>query len=428
MEKKIPLYFDSVTVSSPIEQISKSNPNLGRLKVRVFTKYANRNMSYITDAVADQLIQSATNGSTPVIGFFDPESQSWSSHTGPKLANGYGYVENFLGWEPFTDTDGITREYAVFSVILFTDYFEEARKILGENQSMELDPLSIEGDWANINGQEYFVFTKAKTLGLCVIGQHEPCFSVSAFFSKNDELYTSQYEKFSSLLSDLKAQVEEAEKTLEGGEQPMDEFNNTEIVEEVTSQEAELQENTEEVTDTFQEVEEQVAEENHDEEESAAEPEPEQESEAGENSEFEALQLQLQQLQDSFNELQSNYDAAIAQIETLTSQNETINQEFEHLREENATLQTTVEAYEQQNAALESSRKNNLLDEYTSLLDNAEIEDIRTNINDFSYEELESRLAVSFAKKEIEKKKNPGRVPLIEPESPFALLMKNYKK
>lgn len=428
MEKKIPLYFDSVTVSSPIERISESNPNLGRLKVRVFTKYANRNMSYITDAVADQLIQSATNGSTPVIGFFDPESQSWSSHTGPKLANGYGYVESFVGWEPFTDTDGISRDYAVFSVILFTDYFEEARKILGENQSMELDPESIDGDWANIDGQEYFVFTKAKTLGLCVIGQHEPCFSVSAFFSKNDEQYNSQYEKFSSLLSDLKAQVEEAENNNKGGEQPMEDFEKNEVVEENTSQEQEQEVSTEfEVeTDTFQEendvAEEQVEETEANEEEVAVE------STEDEESEFELLQQQFQQLQENFNELQSNYENARAKIDELTAENATAQQNYENLREQNAALQNTINTYEQQAAINEAARKDELVEEYSSLIDAAEIEGIRANINDFSYEELESRLAVSFAKKEIGKKKSANRVHIVEPESPFALLMKNYKK
>ena len=126
MEKQIPIYFDSVVIDSPFQGISESNPNIGRLKVRVFTKYGNRNGSYITEAVANQLIESATQGTTPVVGFFDPATQSWASHSGPTLANGYGYVENFLGWEPFEDTDGVTREYAVFSVVLFTDYYEEA--------------------------------------------------------------------------------------------------------------------------------------------------------------------------------------------------------------------------------------------------------------------------------------------------------------
>ena len=127
MEKKIPIYFDSVIVSSPLQQISETNQNLGRLKVRVFTKYGNRNGSYITEAVAQQLIDSAVQGDTPVIGFFDPSSQSWASHTGPTLANAYGYVEGFDGWQPFTDTDGVTREYAVFSVVLFTKYFDVAK-------------------------------------------------------------------------------------------------------------------------------------------------------------------------------------------------------------------------------------------------------------------------------------------------------------
>jgi len=44
------------------------------------------------------LIASATRGDTPVVGFFDPESQTWASHTGPTLANAYGYVEGFNGW------------------------------------------------------------------------------------------------------------------------------------------------------------------------------------------------------------------------------------------------------------------------------------------------------------------------------------------
>ena len=135
MDRKIPIYFDSI-IASPIERISNDNPNLGRLRVGVFTKYGNRNGSYITDAVAEQLIRSATQGETPVVGFFDPETKDWAGHTGPTLASAYGYVEDFLGWEPLTDTDGISRDYAIFSVVVFTKYFEEAPYIDGQNQSM----------------------------------------------------------------------------------------------------------------------------------------------------------------------------------------------------------------------------------------------------------------------------------------------------
>lgn len=435
MEKQIPIYFDSVIVDSPFQGISESNPNIGRLKVRVFTKYGNRNGSYITEAVANQLIESATQGTTPVVGFFDPETQSWASHSGPTLANGYGYVESFLGWEPFEDTDGVTREYAVFSVVLFTDYYEEAKKIFGQNQSMELDPASIDGDWTMIENQEYFVYTKAKMLGFCVIGEHEPCFSVSSFFSKNDDIYKSQYEKFSSLLFNLKAQVEEAEKNNEGGEQPMNEFENQEVVEQVENPQVQ-----EEVQDTFQQfaTEEEVTETEAVEEapaaeanfeEQSAESEPEvQESVSEEPSEFEALQTQFNELQESYNELQTNYEAAQARITELEQFQTSANTELETLRTQNEELQTSLQAYSTQALEAENNRKNELVKKYEKVMKEEEISDIKEKANDFSYDELESKLAIAYANKQMAGN-DVKKVPLPEPqESQFALLMKKYRK
>ena len=125
MEKKIPIYFDTIILDSPVQDISIDTGmgvnNGSRLQVAVFTKYQNRNGSYITDEYANHLIETATRGYTPVVGFFDPNTQTWASHTGPELANGYGYVERFIGWQPLEDTDGVTREYAVFSVVIFSD-------------------------------------------------------------------------------------------------------------------------------------------------------------------------------------------------------------------------------------------------------------------------------------------------------------------
>ena len=432
MEKQIPIYFDSVIIDSPFQGISESNPNIGRLKVRVFTKYGNRNGSYITEAVANQLIESATQGTTPVVGFFDPETQSWASHSGPTLANGYGYVESFLGWEPFEDTDGVTREYAVFSVVLFTNYYEEAKKIFGQNQSMELDPASIDGDWTMIENQEYFVYTKAKMLGFCVIGEHEPCFSVSSFFSKNDDIYKSQYEKFSSLLFNLKAQVEEAEKNNEGGEQPMNEFENQEVVEQVENPQVQ-----EEVQDTFQQAatEEEVvkteeaptAEANFEEQPAESEPEV-QESVSEEPSEFEALQTQFNELQESYNQLQSDYTTAQARVEELEQFQTSINTELETLRSKNEELQTSLQAYENQAVEVENNRKNELIEKYEKVMKEEEISDIKDKVNDFSYDELESKLAIAYANKQMAGN-DIKKVPLPEPqESQFALLMKKYRK
>ena len=401
MDKKIPIYFDNVIVASPLELVSETTPNLGRLQVGVFTKYGNRNGSYITDEVAEMLISSATKGDTPVIGFFDPESETWAGHTGPTLASAYGYVESFNGWRPLTDTDGVERDYAIFTVVLFTKYFKEANLIVGQNQSMELDIESIDGSWATIEDNEYFVYTKAAIQGLCIIGSHEPCFSVSSFFALKDETYESQSQKFSSLLAEAKARVEEADKKNEGGEQPMDEF---EKVEEVTP---EVEQFEAEVEETVVEPEEVVIE------------EPEtvvEEPQENDNSEFEALQNQ-------FNELQANYNLAMEKIEQFQT-------ELETLRAKNEELQSTISGYTLQLNEIEEQRKNSLIEKYEKNLNAPEeIQVIKSESKDYSYETLESKLAILFANQQLKETEGTTKVPLPEPqESQFALLMKKYRK
>lgn len=217
MDRKIPLTFN-VVISSPLTSINPALPNVARAKCHVFTKYKNRNYSYITDEIADKLIESATQGTTPVVGFFDKETGDFTGHAGPELASVYGYVEHFIGWEKVVDpADHIEREYATFSVVLFSDYLEAARSIVGKAQSMELDPVNIDGAWTAMgaDGMEYFVYSKARMKAFCVLGSGvEPCFSGSSFFSKDDG---TQFEQFSKLLMDLQDKV----KQYSGGQNAM---------------------------------------------------------------------------------------------------------------------------------------------------------------------------------------------------------------
>lgn len=417
MDKNIPIYFDTIIIDSPAQALSTEDLNACRLHVGVFTKYKNRNGSYITDEYADSLIKSATRGNCPVVGFFDPEEQNWASHTGPKLANGYGYVEGFDGWTPLQDTDGVTREYATFSVILFTDYYEEARKIKGQHQSMELDPMTIDGDWANFDGEDYFVYTKGNMLGFCVIGAHEPCFSVSAFFAKNDDTYKSQYEKFSSLLMGLKEKFEETTKNTKGGEQPMDENMEKEVVEQEVVNPAE-----EPVPAEFEE--EEKKEEEVEETPAAEEPAVEEEPTPAEPTEFEKLQQAYETLQNSFNELQAKFDEATNNISEF-------NASIEELKKENEELKAAVANYEAVEAEHEIEKKNTLIEKYEKVLEDEEINAIKDKINDFSYDELRSKLAIMFADKQMTGSEEPTtkKVPLPEPEkSSFALLIEKYRK
>ena len=437
MKRNIPIYFDNAIIMSPAEPINGSS-GLNRLKVGVFTKYGNRNGSYITEPVADMMIASATRGDTPVVGFFDPDSNNWASHTGPTLASAYGYVEYFDGWQPFTDTDGNERDYAVFSVVLFTKYFNEANFVVGQNQSMELDINSIEGDWANIGDTEYFVYTKAEIMGLCIIGDHEPCFSVSSFFSKNDDTYKSQYEKFSSLLADLKAKVEEAEnQPIQGGEHQMEIEMNPEVNEPTPAQEFENEEpvNQEPEAPAAEEfaAEETAAEPEQEpvaEEEPAAEPEAEETAEEPEVEEPEEapaeetvdFAAQITELQNQLTTMTTNYENAQTRIAELEAQ-------ITSASELEATLRGEIATYAAERARLEVEKKNALIQKYENNVEEDVLNDVREHLNDYSYNEIESKLAISFANKQMAGSAETKVVPL--PESnvdEFALFMSKYRK
>lgn len=416
MDKKIPIYFDSVIIASPTQPISSSKPELGRLDVGVFTKYGNRNGSYITDEIAESLIASATSGNTPVVGFFDPESASWAGHTGPALASAYGYVESFKGWQPFTDTDGITRDYAVFSVVLFNKYYKEANLVVGQHQSMELDRDSIDGDWANIDDAEYFVYTKASIMGLCIIGEHEPCFSVSTFFEKEDEHYASQYEKFSSLLSGLKEQVEEAESEQKGGEQPMDKELEKDLgtpaEEPVTEPVATEPEAEPAIQPELPLVEDPIL----------TEP-----AAAAEPIDFEAL---VAELQNANSELTTNYENAQNRIAELEQALASANAATETANGRISELEASIATYEAERARVEEEKKNQLIEKYEKLIDEEEITKVREEVSNFSYSELESKLAISFANKQMAGIEDHNDViPLPEPPvDQFALLIEKYRK
>lgn len=419
MNKPIPFQFDAVILNSPVQKVLGEEKTRGyRLNVGVFYKYKNRNGSYITDEYAESLIKSATRGNVPVIGFYDPETNEWASHTGPALACGYGYVESFLGWEPFTDTDGITRDYAVFSVVLFTDYYEEANNILGQHQSMEINPDTITGEWSNFEDGEYFVYTTGEMNGLCIIGNHEPCFSVSSFFSNNHV----QYAQFSSLLTSLKAQVEEFEKNNKGGEQKMDDLNNQVVDTPVAISEPE--ENVElEVT-----IEPEQNFDNNSQQEPEMVIEPTSEPEVNE-SESEIEPTEFEQLQAKYDELSANYEAALARIQEL--------EQFQASHDEQvATFQSTIEALNNtittQTAVIEqyeSARKETLIKKFEKNLSEEEIANIRSSVNDLSYDELESKLAITFANNQFSKIQDEDKIFIPElPETTFASMMKKYRK
>lgn len=211
----------------------------------------------------------------------------------------------------------------------------------------------------------------------------------------------------------------------------MNEFENQEVVNPAENDnQVENPQMTEETPATFEEAEtEEVVEEvvEQAETEVEAEENAQEEEVVEEPSEFDLLQQQFNDLQNSYNELQSNYEVAQTRIAELEEFQTNANTEIETLKTQNQNLQSSLQSYEDLAVKAENDRKEQLVEKYEKVLKEEEIKPIKDTINDFSYDELESKLAIIFANKQMAG--GDKKVPLPEPqESQFALFMKKYRK
>ena len=186
-----------VTIYGNLEKYSET---ISKGRCRVFYKYGNRNGTYITDEFAEELL--STIPYAPVKGIYEYEEEDYTDH-GKKRSEGriYGIVpaDPHVTWEQHEDEDGVVRTYACVDVLIYTGLYTEAHNIIGKSQSMELYSPSIKGDWKIINGRKFYVFSAGQFLGLQVLGDTvEPCFEGAAFFSLYEDLkkMVAQIEKY----------------------------------------------------------------------------------------------------------------------------------------------------------------------------------------------------------------------------------------
>jgi len=118
----------------------------------------------------------------------------------------------------------------------------------------------------------------------------------------------------------------------------------------------------------------------------------------------------------------TNYENAQNRIAELEAQITSASETEAGLREELAT-------YEAERARLEVEQRNALVDRYANLLTEEEISPIREEMNNFSLNELESKLAICYANKQMAGSADNKVVPLPEPVvDEFALFMQKYRK
>ena len=220
----------SVSLNLPVEfiEVEKINPLITKTTIKVMYPGANRNGSYISREVAEQMARSLAN--IPIVGEWNEQLDDFKGHGEDMSHDGNGRVimskrtrpigvvpsDTKIWWEKFLDNEQIERDYLCCEAYIWTDRYPEAQKIFRDgtnNQSMELDPNTIQGTWAQLenSGPEYFIVEEALFTALCVLGEEvEPCFEGASISPLFHSLIQNEKEKVNTEMALLRAELAEA--------------------------------------------------------------------------------------------------------------------------------------------------------------------------------------------------------------------------
>ena len=215
----------SVSVIKEPEFINLSpndiNPLVSNCQIKVLYVGENRNRSYISKEVAEDMAKSLRG--TPIVGYYIEDKKDFGDHGEQLVIDGEGFHFNTLTkpygfvapdakvwFQDFEDMDerGIktVRTYLVTDGYLWTGQFEECRSLLtnAKSQSMELDSETLNGEWSNAvnNNYELFIINDAIFSKLCILGDDvEPCFEGASIAPK---AYNLDFQKtLFSMVKDL---------------------------------------------------------------------------------------------------------------------------------------------------------------------------------------------------------------------------------
>nr|DAU78924.1 MAG TPA: hypothetical protein [Caudoviricetes sp.] len=458
MANQIPVSFDIQITDKLVPY--ELNPNMSKTRVSVFRKYGNANGSYFTDEVANRMVEELPG--SPIIGRFVAEDKDFSSHLTINDTRAYGFVppENaHFAWEKRTEADGKEYEYACFDAVLWTSRYDEAKIIPSKGQSMELNPRTITGDWREVDGETYYVYDSCSVYGLCVLGDNvRPCFDEACFYEAQDgknniETILSHMKEeiqnnFSQLVAENKGGIEEMgykvnlpqdnkiqalfdavnKNVDENGERIVDyalinvtddhvEFGsiiggnyksvNYSLDENavVLGEEAEMNvvlfnEEDKEAFDAFAAI-------------------------GGENHSVVSALAKYNEISAANEQLTADLAAANTKIDEFTASD--YPSQIQALNNKIASYETRIAEYEAKENEAIAAQKESVIDEYSELVDADVLEEVKENKDAFSLEQIESKLAINFARKN---KPSHHRVPSLEEDNsnPTLRILNEYKK
>jgi len=404
----------SVIAGAPCEfiDVKPLNPLISKCHIKVcyVSDKPNRNGSVITKEVATKMANSLPG--SPIVGLYNEATEDFEEHSrsieisGDKwevkeLTKPYGFVptDAKCWFQDFIDDGDTIHKYLMTEGYLWTGQYPECQRIIdkGNNQSMELDPNSIDAEWSESNNDEpsFFIINEAIISKLCILGEEmEPCFE-GATIKGADYSLIKDNEEFKKQLFSMMQEIKELlENTEEGGTEDLN--GDIEMID-VTNPEAQVEEtDTEfadnsgeqaEVTPSSEDSEGAGSEEDNTEVGQAAEEEEgsEENNEPEENSEDENLEEETSEIQYKLED--------IPEYVTLAK-------EYKELESRCAALEAELAPLKEFKLAAEKEQKQKMIDSFYMLTD-ADKEDVIKNIDTYSLDQIEAKLSVICVRNKV---------------------------
>lgn len=397
INKSTPINFVATVYG---DLVPLNNSALSKARLKIFYKGMNRNGSYITDEIAEKMLN--TLPGTPIVGYYDGDKNDFLGHIEKETSRAYGFVPENMNfkWEMSLDPDGVYRTYACADVVLWTGRYPVASKIVGKSHSMELNPDTIQGEWVERDDEFCYEFSNAEFIGLCVLGEeYEPCFEGSSFYELQKE------SKLSNVGTDLKEMyslynqiANSADENPTGGqemeEENKDALESTITPEEETEKEVPANnelENEEGIAEEVKPEEEQEVEDEGAASEEQSEEESEEEEEGSEEPEEESEE-------DSDEEEGEDKDE-----ESEEEPEVDLNAELAKKDEEIASLKEELEDLKSYKAKKIKEEKENVLNSYSNRLTEEEVNDFKAKLDSYeSAADLKKDIALCILDKEVE--------------------------
>ena len=278
----------------------------------------------------------------------------------------YGFIgENAHVWfQKFQDEDGVIRDYLLTEGYIWSGIYPESQRIIdkGNNQSMELDKDTLQGNWgiSNQNNGRVFIINDATITKLCILGKNfEPCFEgaqITGSAQFGEYSLQNDLSKLREAITAMSKQIQEYERSSQMEDQVIQE-QEQEVIE---TPEAE---NFEKIKDNPIQDEQQKSEETVEEPQYSLEEIPE-----------------YIQLKADFEQLQNDYSV---------------------LKEENEALVTTNQQLNEFKLSVEKKDKQAMIDSFY-MLSAEDKQEVQNNIDNYSLNDIEAKLSIICVRNKVD--------------------------